>query len=835
MRIFRLGGISLAVALATLCAARAASAQVLLRGESPTQNVYNPTVGMSGLGDASSVVRNAAMMSSLRSWSLVYLHSELGGNGLAGGRGDAAFFAMPAPLMNRMTIGLGIQSLRPPSTFPFRSTVKVTEGIAFRANRIVSIALAYSYIHRTELDGSTASTHTFDLSANANLNRFFAFGLAIKDLSGPTVHGVEIQRVYDLEASYRPWGNDRMELALGTRIGERRQDVDPHLRVWLTPAPGFHLKGDVEWRRDIDLDGVIDNDVRAAIGLELDVDRFSIGGYGLFGRELGETKGEGFSIVARSHGERYMPPWQAPIHLEKFVIDKELDETAMVRLVRRWREIESERATAGVVVELGELPFGWGTAEGLRAGLLRLRGRGKHVFVVMTTPNTKAYYLASAAEKMLLHPGGNLNLKGLHSTVTYFGGTGELLGVRADFVKIGAFKSAPEQFTNKAGSAPAKLERNVYLDEVYNNVVEGIAKARNVDTATVKRWIDGGPYTAGAAKRLGLVDELARDREVSGAIDKWLGRHYMLMAFDKAPKRAGAFVPQRVAVIAIEGDIVEGDSMTVPLIDKKMTGAKTVVKLLDQIKNTSTIRGVVVHLNTPGGSALASEQIHDAIGELRKVKPVVCVMTDVAASGGYYIAAGCEKIYAAPSTLTGSIGIFTGKFDVSGLAGKLGVTAESYERGKNAAIDSMWRPYTEEERAMLADQLRYYYDRFVDAVAFGRNLDRGQVDTLGQGRVWSGRAAQARGLVDEFGGIDDAVEWVISEVGMRPSEVEVAVLPEQRPLLFTLLNLLGFDVKAQLGQGVMPFVGAMLGRLPGSVLKEPSLPHARLDAAITIE
>lgn len=824
----------MAIVSATLTT-RIVSAQLVLRGESPTQNVYNPTVGTSGIGDASSTVKNAAMLSSLRSWSLVYLHSELPGNGTVGGRGDGVFFAMPAPLMNKITIGLGVQSIRPPSTFPYRNAIKVTEALAFRPNRFVSIALAYSYVHRHALDGTTASTHTFDLAANANLNRFFALGLTVKDLNGPTVYGVEVQRVYDLEASYRPWGNDRMELALGTRIGERRQDVDPHMRVWLTPAPGFHLKADVEWRRDLDLDGVIDNDVRAAIGVELDIDRVGFGGYGLFGRELGQTKGQGFTLVARAHGERALPPWQAPIHLEKIVLDKELDEVGMVRLVRRLREIETERSTAGVIVELGELPFGWGTAEGLRASLLRLRQRGKHVFAVMTTPNTKAYYLASAAEKMLLHPGGNLSLKGLRSTVTYFGGTGELLGVRADFVKIGAYKSAPEQFTNKQGSASAKLERDAYLDDLYRNLVEGIAKARNVDVDTVKRWIDGGPYTAGAAKRLGLVDALARDREVSTTIDGWLGRHYMVMGMDTAPKRQGAFVPQRVAVVAVEGDIVEGESMTIPLLDKKMTGAKTIVKLLDQIKNTPSIRGVVVHLNTPGGSALASEQIHDALGELRKQKPVVCVMTDVAASGGYYIAAGCEKIYAAPSTLTGSLGIFTGKFDISGLAGKLGVTAEAYERGKNAGIDSMWRPYTEEERAMLADQLRYYYDRFVDAVAAGRNLDRAVVDGLGQGRVWSGRAAQARGLVDEFGGLDEGIEWLITEIGMRPSEVEVGVLPEQRPLLFTLLNLLGFDVKAQLGGGALPFVGSVLSQLPGSVVLAPSLPHARLDAVMAVE
>lgn len=815
----------LPILLSTLAALPAVAQP--LRAESPTQNVYNPTTGLTGFGDASSLVKNPALLSTLRSWSLVYFHTERPGDRTVGGRGDAAFFALPVPLLSAFSFGLGLQSVRPPQAFPFSSTIKLSTALAWRPMRLFSAGLAYSYVYRRARDGSVGSTHTVDLGLNANINRLFAFGMTIRDLGAPSVYGAPLQRVYDLEAAYRPWGNDRMEIALGTRIGERRRDVDPHFRVWLTPAQGFHLKADVEWRRDVELDGNIDNDVRAALGLELDLDSFSIGGYGLFGRELGESRGQGFSLVARAHGERHLPPWQTPLHLEKIVLDKALSPRALTSLVRRLREIEGEPLTKGVLVELRNFDGGWGTAETLRASLERLKVRKKRVFVSLRDPSTRAYYVATAGERLFLHPGGGVALKGLHSTVTFFAGTGELLGVRADFVKIGAYKSAPEQYTEKAATAAAREQRNAYLDEIHRHLTDGIAAGRKVDAAMVRRWIDGGPYTAGEAKRLGLVDELVTDSQLGKAVDQALGRHLAIVPTSERPRHPYAFVPTRVAVLAVDGEITDGESLTIPLLDKKLVGAKTLLAAIEAVQKSASIKALVVYLDTPGGSALASDLVAEALRELRQHKPVVCVMNDVAASGGYYLASACEKIYALPSTLTGSIGIFTGKFDISGLAGKLGVTHETYERGKQAGIDSMWRPYTEEERALLADKLRYYYDRFVDAVAEGRSLDRGAVDRLGQGRVWAGSAAKERGLVDELGGVGEALDWAFGETGFRAHEVELHFLPEEKPLLFTLLGLVGFDLKAQ--TPALPLLQPLLRALPGSLLVAPSQPQARLE------
>jgi protease-4 len=258
-----------------------------------------------------------------------------------------------------------------------------------------------------------------------------------------------------------------------------------------------------------------------------------------------------------------------------------------------------------------------------------------------------------------------------------------------------------------------------------------------------------------------------------------------------------------------------------------------VIAALEQARGDSRVRAIVLRVNSPGGSALASDLISREIARTRKLKPVICSLGDIAASGGYYVAAECDAIFAEPSTITGSIGLFTGKFDVSGLAARLGVGIEISRRGAHPDMESWFRPYTDEERALILDGLRYYYGRFVGVVAEGRGMKPEAVEAVARGRVWTGAAAKERKLVDHLGGFVDALMEAKRRGGLDPWEdAELVALPsEPGTLLGQLLQLLGINLKSEstvaLDQLLAP-LAPLLRMIPPSLLVAPSTPQARL-------
>ncbi|HEY2746424.1 MAG TPA: signal peptide peptidase SppA [Polyangia bacterium] len=824
------------VAALMLAAHAYAQTKPLPVGEPPTPGVYNPTIGIAGDADASSVEKNPAALGYLPSWSGVYLHSELDPNLTIGGRGDGFFVATPLPYLSAISVGAGVQLLRPPGTFPFPNEQKFSLALGVRI--IPTIALGVSWAHLWADQGPVASgLDTLDLALSLRPARWLAAGLVVHDVPSPAVQGFPLQRVWEPEITFRPFSTSLVEIAGGARFGERRGDVDPHFRLWLTPVAGLTIKCDVEWKRDVDLDGIDENDIRVALGVSIDLEHLGISGFGLFGTDSGVNKAHGFTLAARISGDRYPAVWDGPRHLVRFDLAG-LDERKLARLVSWMRRAEKQREVLGVVFVLGDLDGSWATAEELRAAMLRLRKAKKHVYVYSAETNTRGYYVASAAERIFQDPAGGIRLVGLSSTTMFFRGLGDLLGVRADFVKIAEYKSAPEQYTRTGSTEPARAEREAYAGDVWAHLVDGIASARHVDPAAVRAWIDRGPYTAGEAKAAGLVDELRSGDEVEGAIGDLLGHSVALRNAPSSPERENDWARPAVAVLFVEGDIIDGKSATIPLLGMKFAGMQTLMTALERARDDSRVRAIVVRIDSPGGSALASDVLARELERTAQVKPVICSLGDLAASGGYFMAAACSKIYAAPSTLTGSIGIFTGKFDVSGLAAKIGVTLEHYEHGAHAGIDSLYRPYTDEERVLILQKLRYFYGRFVDQVARGRKLTPVQVDAIGRGHIWSGDAALKRGLVDEFGGLMDAVAEAKRRVGLGEDDrVTLEAMPDQPGLLGQLLALLGFggtEVTAPKDSDILSrLLAPALRGIPGSMLLAPSTPQARLDFDIT--
>lgn len=834
MRKSWLVAVAVTLALLLTSAARAQTPQPIPAGEPPTPGVYNPTLGVAGDADASSVEKNAASLAFLPSWSGVYLHSELDPAGVVGGRGDGFFVATPLPLLSMISVGAAVQLLRPPTIFPFTNEQKFSLALGVRLHP--GIALGLSYAHVWADRGPVAQgIDTLDLSLSMRPARWLAAALVVHDLPSPAVQGFPLQRVWEPELALRPWQTSLVEIGIGARFGERRGDVDPHFRLWLAPVAGITVKADVEWKRDVDLDGRPENDVRVGLGIAIDLEHVGVQGFGLFGTDSGVAKAHGFTLAARISGDRYPSLWNGPRHLERFELTGGLGERKRAQIVSWLRRVERDRDVAGVVAVIGDVDGSWAAAEELRAAMIRLRKAKKHVYAYLGETTTRGYYVASAAERLFQDPSGGIRLLGVSSTLLFFRGLGDQLGVRGDFVKIAEYKSAPEQFTRTESTAPAREQRDAFTADVWAHLTSGIASARKVSVEQVREWIDRGPYTASEAKTAGLVDELRHGDEVEEAIAQQLGRRLPLKTPARSPERPNDWQRPAVAVVFVEGDIIDGKSAYIPLLDMKLAGMQTIVPAIQRARDDAHVRAIVVRIDSPGGSALASDVIARELERAATVKPVICSLGDVAASGGYFIAAACQKIFAAPSTLTGSIGIFTGKFDVSGLLAKVGVGFEIYERGKHASIDTMWRAYTDEERALILQKLRYYYGRFVDQVARGRRMTPAQVDAIGRGHIWSGDAARGRGLVDDFGGLMDAVAEAKARVGLDEKDrVALEATPDEVSLLSQLLGLFGIGgVHAGADDVAARLLAPALRALPGSLVLAPSTPQARLDFAVS--
>ena len=274
-----------------------------------------------------------------------------------------------------------------------------------------------------------------------------------------------------------------------------------------------------------------------------------------------------------------------------------------------------------------------------------------------------------------------------------------------------------------------------------------------------------------------------------------------------------------------------------PFLGRSLAGGETLAHALAYARGNPQIGAVILRIDSPGGSALASEIVSREVFATRGVKPILCSMSDVAASGGYFVAAGCDLIYAEPMTITGSIGIFYGKFDLSGLIAKLGITTDTYKRGKRSDVESMFRPYTDEERGVLLDKLRYSYGRFVGAVAEGRGMKKAEVDAVGRGHVWTGVQARQVKLVDRFGGLGDVLDEAKRRMGLgRDDRVQLVELPALPSSIFGALgNLFGLNAEAGLTLFDVPGVRELVRSVPPSVLVDPTVPQARLPYQMTWE
>ena len=473
------------------------------------------------------------------------------------------------------------------------------------------------------------------------------------------------------------------------------------------------------------------------------------------------------------------------------------------------RKAKVDKRIGAVLLDVSFPDIGWAKADELRDAIKDFRDSGKPAYAFMEIGTNKDYYIATAAEKIFLPPSGDLYINGFAANAMFYKGSLDKLGIETDVIQIGPkYKNAPDQYTKKEMGEGQREVINAVLDEYYARFTNGIADTRKKAPEDVKAIIDDAPYSAPQAKELGLIDDaLYRDQ-----VDEDLKARLGYKAEDKLRTINGTKyrdIPsdsvglnngEKVALIFASGAINVGRTNDSPF-GGQMVGSDTVVSAVNDAAADDSVKAIVLRVDSPGGSALASDLMWNALENAKKKKPVVVSMSDVAASGGYYIACNANKIIAEPSTITGSIGMFMGKPVIKGLYDWLGISNEYITRGKHSGIFKETEHWTPEEHAKMEQMANnVYYGNFIPKVARGRGKTDEEVNTLGQGRVWTGTQAKANGLVDEFGGLETAIN-VAKQLANLPADKDVkrVVFPAPRPFFETIFGSedSSADVKAQ--------------------------------------
>ncbi len=471
--------------------------------------------------------------------------------------------------------------------------------------------------------------------------------------------------------------------------------------------------------------------------------------------------------------------------------------TYLLSVLELFDRAGADPRVSAVLIEPSGLRAGWATLQTLRRAILRLKERGKKVVVYLEEGDNGLAYLASAADRVVMAPAGMLQLTGLRAEVLFLAGALERARVEPEFGRLGEVKAAVVPFTRTSLSPPARESLDAILDDLYEQLVTGLAEGRGLAPDRVQALIDGGPHRASEAKEAGLVDENLYEDELPNYLATLLGRPGVEPAVVEAPTflryatalpPPGAQVPfPKVALIVAEGVIRTGRARPSQLA--RGVFSASFAEAVRHAADNDGLSAIILRVDSPGGSGLASDLLWREVRRAREKKPVIVSMGDVAASGGYYLSMPSDWILAEPATLTGSIGVIAGKFSLKGLYERIGLTKETLDRGARAGAHSDYRPFTPEEREKLETEVRAYYDDFVEKAAEGRGLGLEETEAAARGRVWTGQQALSRRLVDELGGIVEAIAVAKKRAGIPAAQpVSIEVLPRSLPSLLAGLS-----------------------------------------------
>lgn len=479
-------------------------------------------------------------------------------------------------------------------------------------------------------------------------------------------------------------------------------------------------------------------------------------------------------------------------------------------MINRLDKAGEDESLQAVLLRIRTPGIGYGGAQELRGAIRRLQDSGKRVYAQMEQAHTMGYLVASACHEIIMPPAGTVTLPGVRAEMTYYKGLLDKLGIEADFIHVGEAKGAAEPYTRTKMSPGVRENMTQLVDDLYEQVVATIAADRKLTHDKVRAILDDGLLTASQAQAQGLIDRVAYADELEGLLQQRLdvasvrmvkrygkreidddfsgpmGMFKLMQALMGIRPSSSSRGGNKIAIVYATGPITTGSS-TSTLFGDSVMGADTIVAALRKANEESKVKAIVLRINSPGGSALASDLIWRETVNIDK--PVIASMGDVAASGGYYIAMGCDQIFAEPSTVTGSIGVVGGKLVMRGLNDKVGITTDVIQRGKNSGIFGTSGRFSDSERAVVATMMQDIYEQFTRKAASGRDIELAELEKLAGGRVYSGTRAQRLGLVDHVGTLHQAIAAAQRAAGLSEEDrVETLVLPKPMNFFDALLD-----------------------------------------------
>lgn len=477
-----------------------------------------------------------------------------------------------------------------------------------------------------------------------------------------------------------------------------------------------------------------------------------------------------------------------------FATPIELKTIGLLELRQAIARAKEDAKIKGIYLDAGNIQAGWATLEEIRQALQDFKQSGKFIYAYSETISEPALYVISVADSIFLHPQGSIEFNGLVAEIGFAKGLFEKIGVKPEIFRVGEFKSAVEPFMLDKMSQANRLQVTAYLNSIYNHYLQGISQSRHIPVEQLKQIADGMlvqlPREAAAynlISRTAYYDEVENLIRAKLGIDQKKKINFISLkryAKEQPTEEPGSYSKKRIAVIFGEGSIRTGKG------GQDQIGSETIAEELRKARQEDKVAAVVLRINSPGGSALASNVMWREVVETKKKKPVIASMSDVAASGGYYMAMGCNKIFAHSTTITGSIGIFGLLFDASKLLSeKIGITFDRVETSQFADLGNPTKKFTDQERQIIQRSVNEGYETFTSKAAAGRNMPLDTLKKYAGGRVWTGEQALKIGLIDQLGGLEEAIKAAAKEAGLKEGEYVVRYYPAKKSFLEALQSV----------------------------------------------
>lgn len=666
---------------------------------------------------------------------------------------------------------------------------RFSTAVTYPLQDFLSLGLAYHLTQETALPNS--QIHSFDLGLQFRPVRYLSLGASVRNLNAPQVANQRIRRSYTAGLGIRPFG-ERLTLTADAQWdeGDDVKAITGLFGLESEPIDGLILRGSVDLKAQF------------MLGLALQFNHFNLGYFHSLNAPIQqdaahiklsnttfhsalEQWGNHFAYINLHQGllldsGEDLPPWiqrHQPVSYWHF-----LEQLRWVETMPRYK---------GVVIDISSLRTGLGTIEEIHQALRRVRSAGKRIIVYLKDASMAEHYLASLADKIVMHPLGSLNMRGFAYILPHYQELLERWGIEVEFIKVGQYKTGLEAYTQKSPSAATLEQYTSIQKDDFERYVANLKATRHLNDTMIQKIFNQALFNPQEAKAAGLVDAVVYPDEVPELAANLI--HQPQSQFENISQTRFAersWEPKdKIAVLYISGNIVTGPSGRGFFWGEEFTGSDSVVEQIHALRRNPQVKALVVRINSPGGSALAADEIYRALQQYKKRTghPVIISMADIAASGGYWIALAGDKILANASTLTGSIGIYAGKLNLKGLFDQLGIRNTVIKSSEKADLQSEHRGYTEAERQMIQNNLRDYYRIFLERVSENRRLDISTVEQLAQGRVYTGKQAQQLQLIDQLGGLSEAITLARSQAKVQTHEIAVEHFPKAEALLSHLL------------------------------------------------